>query len=219
MKIQGNAGLLTGFTFQDAAFGAVRDVFYDVDSAAVAVAGGNFSAVALDVGVLSGTVDYRGVGSFASFIGSGAEPIPPTTETNGAGTATITPVTISSTTATMTIPINVPVMIQVGTETLNGTLTGTVRATATLPKPGDANMDGVVDIFDINVVSANWNGPPPDGDVNYDGVIDIFDINAISANWMPAAGAAAVPEPSTLILAAFALAGVAFVGRRRSKAR
>ncbi len=49
--------------------------------------------------------------------------------------------------------------------------------------PGDVNGDGTVDIFDVNVVSANWGGPGPIGDANHDGSIDIFDINLISANW------------------------------------
>jgi outer membrane protein assembly factor BamB len=49
--------------------------------------------------------------------------------------------------------------------------------------PGDANGDGTVNIFDINLVSAHWGQSGPLGDVNYDGAVDIFDINAISANW------------------------------------
>jgi len=51
----------------------------------------------------------------------------------------------------------------------------------------DVNMDGVVNIFDINLVSSNWNGPGPAGDANKDGIVNIFDINLISANWTPAA--------------------------------
>jgi FG-GAP-like repeat len=49
--------------------------------------------------------------------------------------------------------------------------------------PGDVNGDGAVDIFDINVVSANWGGPGPIGDANLDGLVNIFDINLISAHW------------------------------------
>ena len=49
--------------------------------------------------------------------------------------------------------------------------------------PGDVNGDGAVDIFDVNLVSANWGGSGPIGDANHDGLIDIFDINLISANW------------------------------------
>ncbi len=48
---------------------------------------------------------------------------------------------------------------------------------------GDANGDGTVDIFDINLVSSNWGTAGPAGDVNHDGTVDIFDINLISSNW------------------------------------
>jgi hypothetical protein len=56
---------------------------------------------------------------------------------------------------------------------------------------GDANGDGIVDIFDIGSVSAHWYPGPPMGplgydwfvDVNDDGSIDIFDVGIVSANW------------------------------------
>ncbi len=71
----------------------------------------------------------------------------------------------------------------------------------------DVNMDGFVDIFDINLVSANWGGPGPAGDANKDGIVDIFDINLISANWNPAppGGSTAVPEPASWLLAGVCL--------------
>ncbi len=89
---------------------------------------------------------------------------------------------------------------------------------------GDANHDGLVNIFDINLVSANWNPAGPvaafaPGNINHDTVVDIFDINQISANWAHVATnggpahAQAVPEPSSLVIA---LAGVlGLVGLRR----
>ncbi len=59
--------------------------------------------------------------------------------------------------------------------------------------PGDVNSDAVVDIFDINFVSAHWGemtnqtteplDPVGPGDANRDGIVDIFDINLISSNW------------------------------------
>ncbi len=84
---------------------------------------------------------------------------------------------------------------------------------------GDANLDGVVDIFDINTVSANWATDGPLGDVNLDGVVDIFDINVISANWGNTLGggsAVQTPEPSTFVLFGLAAAGLGItVGARR----
>ena len=50
--------------------------------------------------------------------------------------------------------------------------------------PGDANSDGIVDIFDIGFISGNWNPDyHPDADINYDGIVDIFDIGITSGNW------------------------------------
>ena len=70
---------------------------------------------------------------------------------------------------------------------------------------GDINLDGTVDIFDVNLVSAHWDEPGPAGDANGDGIVDIFDVNLISANWTadPLA-VTAVPEPTTLMLTAMA---------------
>ena len=41
---------------------------------------------------------------------------------------------------------------------------------------GDANHDGAVNIFDINLISANWTLP---GDVNSDHLVNTFDINLV----------------------------------------
>ena len=62
---------------------------------------------------------------------------------------------------------------------------------------GDINLDGTVDIFDINDVSSHWGTAGPQGDANGDGTVDIFDVNLISSNW-GASGAVAVPEPGTI---------------------
>jgi hypothetical protein len=90
----------------------------------------------------------------------------------------------------------------------------TYTAVAAAGIPGDVNHDGYVDIFDVNLVSANWDpvGPTgPTGDANGDMKVDIFDVNLISANWMPPpapGGAAAVPEPAGAVLAALGVLGV-----------
>jgi PEP-CTERM motif len=87
---------------------------------------------------------------------------------------------------------------------------------------GDANYDGLVNIFDINLVSAHWAETGPAGDVNGDAIVNIFDINLISANWTPTGGgsATAVPEPATLIMALCGLVGVGYwSGSRRAAAR
>jgi Dockerin type I domain/PEP-CTERM motif len=97
--------------------------------------------------------------------------------------------------------------------------TGRIFADAALSlKAGDVNNDGLVNIFDINLVSSNWSPKThPDyyaGDANSDGSVDIFDINLVSANWS-STPAAAVPEPSTLLLAA--VGGALGLGLRRRR--
>jgi lysophospholipase L1-like esterase len=69
-----------------------------------------------------------------------------------------------------------------------------------LANAGDVNNDAMVDIFDVNFVSAHWAETGPDGDSNHDGLVDIFDVNQISANWTAGDGATAVPEPSGIAL-------------------
>jgi hypothetical protein len=83
---------------------------------------------------------------------------------------------------------------------------------------GDVNDDDFVDIFDVNVVSANWGSPGgPTGDANGDGNVDIFDVNLISANWHPPASTG-VPEPASAVLAALACSGLSLRMVRRKRA-
>jgi hypothetical protein len=60
---------------------------------------------------------------------------------------------------------------------------------------GDINLDGIVDIFDVNAVSSNWGTAGPQGDVNGDGAVNIFDVNVISANWGATGGGSAAAVP------------------------
>ena len=90
---------------------------------------------------------------------------------------------------------------------------------------GDMNGDFNVTVADAPLlVEALVNRPAYDahmfpvnpdinGDVNQDGIFDLGDVGSFSALLGGPASAASVPEPSTFLLALFALAGV--VGRRR----
>jgi hypothetical protein len=105
--------------------------------------------------------------------------------------------------------------------------------------PGDTNLDGVVDLTDLQAVKKHLGTADPAsvagwefGDLNYDGVVDTTDLQIIKANYgsqafpaLAVAGASGgagavsvspVPEPGTvaLLAAALAVACIAVVGRR-----
>jgi hypothetical protein len=47
---------------------------------------------------------------------------------------------------------------------------------------GDVNLDGVVDVFDIQYVISKLNSDDAQADVNGDGIVDIFDIQTVIKN-------------------------------------
>ena len=85
---------------------------------------------------------------------------------------------------------------------------------------GDANLDGVVNGADLNTVLSNYNKTGmywSQGDFNYDGTVNGADLNMVLSNYNQSVSVgAAVPEPSTLLLAAAGLAGLlAYAWRKR----
>ncbi|HEY4310655.1 MAG TPA: dockerin type I domain-containing protein [Pirellulales bacterium] len=81
---------------------------------------------------------------------------------------------------------------------------------------GDANGDGIVNGQDLALVSSSWlqTGSNLLPDVNNDGIVNGQDLALVSSNWLQTSSAAvaAVPEPSTILLAIIGLA--AFFARR-----
>ena len=68
--------------------------------------------------------------------------------------------------------------------------------------PGDLNDDGFVGSADLDLVRGNWGAggtPGMDGDANDDGLVNSADLDIVRGNWGTSA-AAAVPEPSSLLL-------------------
>ena len=129
-----------------------------------------------------------------------------------------------------------------GTRAVGYLVAGSGAATVSFAAPGDTNLNGSVDVFDL--VSINSSGKYGtgaaavwgQGDFNYDGVTNVFDLVSINSagaygqgTYFPAAPStagsmgspAAVPEPTALLLPGFvAIAmvrrlGVARVGRGR----
>ncbi len=53
---------------------------------------------------------------------------------------------------------------------------------------GDVSGDLLVNEADIQVISDHWletGPPPPPGDANQDNIVNIFDVNFVSASWNP----------------------------------
>ena len=101
-------------------------------------------------------------------------------------------------------------------------------AMSTVPIDGDANLDGIVNILDLSLLSGNWQQTGKawgDGDFNGDGTVNILDLSVLSGNWQATVAAAegiafattatagGVPEPGTLAL--LLLGGAALMRRRR----
>ena len=93
---------------------------------------------------------------------------------------------------------------------------GQIRVDASFV-PGDVNHDGVVNGLDISLISSNWLATGANqADANGDGVVNGLDIALISSNWLKTDSShsgTAVPEPSTIVLAA--LGALAWLVRRR----
>ena len=89
--------------------------------------------------------------------------------------------------------------------------------------PGDANLDGRVDINDLTVVLANYNKAGmtwAQGEFTGDGTVDINDLTIVLANYNTSVGAgslAAVPEPASVVLLVAATLSAAWVIQRRRR--
>jgi hypothetical protein len=77
-------------------------------------------------------------------------------------------------------------------DSLDGTGVNTTANTIELKYTlyGDTNLNGVVDIFDLNALLPNFNksGDWTGGDGNYSGTVDIFDLNAMLPNFNTSLG-------------------------------
>jgi hypothetical protein len=89
--------------------------------------------------------------------------------------------------------------------------------------PGDADLDGQVDIDDLTIVLANYNQTGMNwsqGDFNGDGNVDINDLTIVLANYNTNSGTAglkAVPEPSCLVLLGVVIIGLLGYAWRRKR--
>jgi autotransporter-associated beta strand protein len=106
---------------------------------------------------------------------------------------------------------------------LDNTTLGTVTVEPTIP--GDAVLDGKVDVNDLTIVLAHYNQTGmtwTQGEFTGDGRVDVNDLTIVLAHYNQTVGSSAggvikaVPEPCTLGLLAAGLAGLlAFAWRER----
>jgi formylglycine-generating enzyme required for sulfatase activity len=93
------------------------------------------------------------------------------------------------------------------------------------PDPGDANGDGKVDINDLTIVLTDYDKTAmawSQGDFTGDGTVDVNDLSIVLANFGTTygpAGLAALPEPSSFLLIAFAVVGLVACRRGRCNAK
>lgn len=87
--------------------------------------------------------------------------------------------------------------------------------------PGDANLDGIVDVIDLDILGQNYDDPGPwrwdDGDFTGDGLVDLVDFDLLG-NYFGAAwsgGSSSIPEPGSLLMMSLAACCLAAVGRDR----
>ncbi|MEA1951004.1 MAG: hypothetical protein U9N87_06445, partial [Planctomycetota bacterium] len=69
---------------------------------------------------------------------------------------------------------------------------------------GDANVDGMVDVYDLGILATNYNAGSGfgwgDGDFTGDGLVDVLDLGILATNYGTGTAAQAAPEPSALSL-------------------
>jgi autotransporter-associated beta strand protein len=124
-----------------------------------------------------------------------------------------------------------------GTRAVGYVVAGDGAATVSFAAPGDTNLNGQVDVFDLVSINSSgkygagtasvWN----QGDFNYDGVTNVFDLVSINSagaygrgNYFPAAPSVsgsltAVPEPTSwlgLVTVVAATAGIRSWRKRNS---
>ena len=80
----------------------------------------------------------------------------------------------------------------------------------------DFNGDGTVDLLDLDILGANFDGPgtPSTGDANGDGTVDLLDLDILGNEFGQSASATSTPEPTSALLAGLALT-VGLTRRRR----
>jgi hypothetical protein len=74
---------------------------------------------------------------------------------------------------------------------------------------GDANLDGIVDVRDLALLSAGWRhaGTWASGDFNYDGIVNSQDLGLLASNWQAGVNTAVIDPGIDDLLLGFGFSG------------
>ena len=105
---------------------------------------------------------------------------------------------------------------------LDNSVASTISTFEVLPKPGDANGDGVVDAADYIILKLHFGAGTGagayEGDFDYDGDVDWGDLQILTGNFGARGGTPGpIPEPASLALLALLACGFAALPRRRGR--
>ncbi len=100
---------------------------------------------------------------------------------------------------------------------------GSAKGYSEAIRPGDTDLNGVVNATDLNRIGVNWQRNDVTswcgGDFNHDRNVNAPDLNDLGVNWLsdirPGAAASAVPEPASFGLCLMAV--LAVLGRLRTR--
>ncbi len=178
---------------------ALRDLSLDVTGPQEAVDGsGQFSSDLHTFNVVTTTFDgwQAGTGLIAHDDLSGQE------FANDVGSASSSYV-VSGNTATLTIVINSHEPSDSFQDTYEGFLIGTALVPGPSTIPGDANIDGAVDVTDLGILATNYGLTSGAewalGDFTGDGAVNVSDLGVLATYYGQSATVAGVPEPSTFV--------------------
>ena len=118
---------------------AFDNVFYDIGSAALAIAGTSFLSNTTTIGILDSRIGYDSIASGTTGIGDVLAQTGAIAAVNSGGPAGSI-VDMGGQIYRLTIPVNMPVFVNLSGIMLNATATGTITAYAFVPEPATLGL-------------------------------------------------------------------------------
>jgi hypothetical protein len=106
-------------------------------------------------------------------------------DTTGVADMPVTPITTSSTSGAFVSPELESMTAQLASKNADNSPLTCEPNPATLVQEGDINMDGLINMADLIILSAHYNqaGTTVDGDINSDGQVNFADLTILSQNY------------------------------------